>query len=133
MDLPTKALIEGALGDADLVLDQERSEFWEFQNQVNNSGAVAPSYVDACQTLNLDPEDPHVFGDSDTVPKSKGSLLPHQIQAIAWLRNYCDSDLRGGICADEMDLGKTFYALTYLLPPPHAAWLSSSFVRGSAS
>ena len=93
-------------------MDKERRRFWDFQNRVNRSGAVAPSYLEACEHLELNPEDPHIFGDE--TPKKKWSLLPHQVQGIDWFIKLLQSMIGGGILADEMGLGKTIFALAVL-------------------
>ena len=81
-DLTAQAVLEGeALGDADDILDAQRHEF--FQNRVNASNAVPPSYQDACNTLSLDPIKPHEYGKPTGTDNTtaKWHLLPHQVQA----------------------------------------------------
>ncbi len=39
----------------------------------------------------------------------KWTLLPHQVQAIAWLMTSCRSELRGRVCSNETGLGKTVF------------------------
>uniref|UniRef100_M4BU92 Uncharacterized protein n=1 Tax=Hyaloperonospora arabidopsidis (strain Emoy2) TaxID=559515 RepID=M4BU92_HYAAE len=54
------------------------------------------------------------------------TLLPYQLEALAWMVSQEESDYKGGILADEMGMGKTIQALSAILENPREAELSTS-------
>ena len=48
------------------------------------------------------------------------SLLPFQKEFLAWAISQERSEIRGGILADEMGMGKTIQVLPYILVIPHS-------------
>ena len=53
-------------------------------------------------------------GITDSAPILRTSLLPHQEEALWWLRTHWDAGSWGALLADDMGLGKTLTALAFL-------------------
>lgn len=53
-------------------------------------------------------------GIADSAPILRTSLLPHQEEALSWLRTHWDAGSWGALLADDMGLGKTLTALAFL-------------------
>jgi superfamily II DNA/RNA helicase len=79
---------------------------WELNRLLNTAGAEAPSYIAACEMLELDPENPMV---------GNTRLQPWQVTGIAWMRAREILGIRGGILGDQCGLGKTVQILMLIL------------------
>ena len=63
----------------------------------------------------------------------KGSLYPHQIQALAWMQKLEDGTNKGGILADDMGLGKTVSTISLILARRSLMRVKTNLIVGPLS
>lgn len=103
METVLRRVEEEALGDATEVTAEGRDEYWRLHKALSAKSSIPPKYMDACQTLNLDPRSPIPDGGAPY------ALKPWQVQAMAWAIEV-EKVLPGILLADSMGLGKTLTA-----------------------
>jgi hypothetical protein len=94
--------------------DVARDEFLKFQNMIAGGytqNKLAAEYMQACEHLGLNPDDPSWMIDQGANEAKKATLHPWQVIGADWLRrSKRESDINP-LLADDCGLGKTIQTL----------------------